>query len=266
MKEVRGDIKNESMDYDQVTLKAGFRLNDQRLLLWKRLDMSDDSDHVTSKELRTPRAAAIAGIIFAILFATSYFLILQHAPGKSGDIQTWLALNSKSLSMGISLLPYAGIAFLWFMAVVRDGIGHLEDQFFSTLLIGSGLLYLCMTLMSAALASGALTVYAQHPDLATKSGFLDVVRSISNESMTIYAVRMAGMFLFVLGSIWTRTGLMPPWLVVLTFASALVLLVSISLNRWMVMVFPSWVLLVSVFILVRNYRNEHSPPEQLPGR
>lgn len=226
--------------------------------------MGKDSDHITIKELRTPRAAAIAGILFAILFSTSYFLILQHAPGNTGNLEKWLALNSDSLSMGISLLPYAGIAFLWFMAVVRDGIGHLEDQFFSTLLIGSGLLYLSMTLMSAALASGALTVYVQHPDLATRSGFLDVVRAISNESMTIYAVRMAGMFLFVLGSIWTRTGLMPPWLVVITFASALLLLVSISLNRWMVMVFPSWVLLVSVFILVRNYRNDHTPPGQLP--
>ena len=229
------------------------------------MTMGDDSDHVTIKQLRTPRAAAIAGIIFAVLFSTSYFLILQHAPGNSGNVRAWLAMNSDSLSMGISLLPYAGIAFLWFMAVVRDGIGHLEDQFFSTLLIGSGLLYLCMTLLSAALASGALAVYLEHPDLATRSGFLDVVRAISNESMTIYAVRMAGMFLFVLGSIWIRTGLAPTWLVVITFASALLLLVSISLNRWMVMVFPSWVLLVSIFILVKNYRSEHPPPQRLSG-
>lgn len=222
--------------------------------------MGDDSDHVTSKELRTPRAAAIAGIVFAILFSTSYFLILQHAPGNSGNLDKWLALNSESLSTGISLLPYAAIAFLWFMAVVRDGIGHLEDQFFSTLLFGSGLLYLCMTLMSAALASGALAVFVKHPELATKSGFLDVIRAISNESMSIYAVRMAGMFLFVLGSIWTRTGLAPRWLAALTFASALLLLFTVSLNRWMVMVFPSWVLLVSIFILVKNYRGEHAAP------
>ena len=222
--------------------------------------MGDDSDHVTSKELRTPRAAAIAGIVFAILFSTSYFLILQHAPGNSGNLAKWLALNSESLSTGISLLPYAAIAFLWFMAVVRDGIGHLEDQFFSTLLFGSGLLYLCMTLMSAALASGALAVFVKHPELATKSGFLDVIRAISNESMSIYAVRMAGMFLFVLGSIWTRTGLAPRWLAALTFASALLLLFTVSLNRWMVMVFPSWVLLVSIFILVKNYRGEHAAP------
>ena len=222
--------------------------------------MGDDSDHVTSKELRTPRAAAIAGIVFAILFSTSYFLILQHAPGNSGNLAKWLALNSESLSTGISLLPYAAIAFLWFMAVVRDGIGHLEDQFFSTLLFGSGLLYLCMTLMSAALASGALAVFVKHPELATKSGFLDVMRAISNESMSIYAVRMAGMFLFVLGSIWTRTGLAPRWLAALTFASALLLLFTVSLNRWMVMVFPSWVLLVSIFILVQNYRGEHAAP------
>ena len=199
--------------------------------------------------------------MFAVLFSTSYFLILQHAPGSSASIKTWLAADSKKISIGISLLPFAGIAFLWFMGVVRDAIGHLEDQFFSTLLFGSGLLYLSMTLMSAALASGALNVYIQHPDLATQSGLLDIVRAISNESMTIYAVRMAGMFMFVLASIWTRTKLMPGWLVVLTFASALLLLVSVGFNRWMVMVFPCWVLLVSVLILVRNYRSEHVPSE-----
>jgi len=220
--------------------------------------MGDNSRHITNKELRTPRAAAITGIIFAILYSTSYFLILHRAPGSSADIASWLARDGETISIGISLLPFAGIAFLWFMGVVRDAIGHLEDQFFSTLFFGSGLLYLAMTFMSAALASGALKVYSLHPDIATQSRLIDVVRAISSESMTIYAMRMAGMFMFVLATIWMRTELMPRWLTVLTFASSLLLLISIGFNQWMVMVFPCWVLLVSVVILVRNYRRGRS--------
>ena len=102
----------------------------------------------------TPNAAGGSnyGNIFAILYSTSYFLILHRAPGSSADIATWLARDSETISTGISLLPFAGIAFLWFMGVVRDALGHLEDQFFSTLFFGSGLLYLAMTFMSAALA------------------------------------------------------------------------------------------------------------------
>jgi len=68
------------------------------------------------------------------------------------------------------------------MGVMRDRLGHLEDQFFSTLFFGSGLLYLAMTFASAAITGGILTVYA---------------------------MRMAGMHMIVLGTIWMRTQIMP---------------------------------------------------------
>lgn len=216
--------------------------------------MNDQAGHVTDRQLRTPRAAGIAGIVFAILFATSYWLIYQRAPGESADFTAWLAAHGEAVTSGVSLLPFAGIAFLWFMGVLRDAIGYLEDQFFSTLFLGSGFLYLAMTFMSAATARGALTVYALNPAIAAEAELFDMARAISNAGMTVYAMRMAGMFAFVLGTIWMRTGLMPRWMVVLTYASALLLLFSVNYNRWMVMVFPCWVLLVSIVVLLRNYR------------
>ena len=216
--------------------------------------MNGQAGHVTDRHLRTPRAAAIAGILFAVLFATSYWLIYQQAPGDTADFATWLAAHGETVTWGVSLLPFAGIAFLWFMGVVRDAIGYLEDQFFSTLFLGSGFLYLAMTFMSAATARGALSIYAINPEIASEAELFDMARAISNAGMTVYAMRMAGMFTFVLGTIWMRTGLMPRWMIVLTYASALLLLFSIDYNRWMVMVFPCWVLLVSMLVLLRNYR------------
>lgn len=214
----------------------------------------DEAGHITGRELRTPRAAAIAGIIFAILFATSYFLIFRGAPVTSENFAAWLDAHAENAATGVSLLPFAGIAFLWFMGVLRDAIGYLEDQFFSTLFLGSGFLYLAMTFMSAATARGALSVYTMNPEIVAQGGFIDMVRAISNASMTVYAMRMAGMFTFVLGTIWIRTGLMPRWMIALTYASALLLLFSVSYNQWMVMVFPTWVFLVSLVVLFRNYR------------
>lgn len=216
--------------------------------------MLDSSRHVINRELRTPRAAAIAGILFAVLYSASYVMVMHHAPGSSSDIADWLAREGDNLSTGVNLLPFAGIAFLWFMGVLRDAIGHREDQFFSTLFFGSGLLYLAMVFLYGVLASGALQLYLLRPDIAAQSGLLDLVRAFSHEALAIYSMRMAGMFTLVLGTIWARTGLMPPWLTAFTFLSALLLLFSLSFSRWMVMAFPVWVFAVSVFLLVRNLR------------
>jgi len=49
---------------------------------------------------------------------------------------------------------------------------------------------------------------------------------------------------------------MPRWLVFLTYGLALFLLLSISLNPWVSLVFPNWVLVISCYILVLNMRRE----------
>ena len=215
---------------------------------------ADAGEHLTSRGLRTPRAAAIAGILFAFLYATSFFLVLRQAPGRSGDVVEWLARDGEYLVTGFDLLPYAGIAFLWFMAVVRDAIGYFEDQFFSTLFFGSGVLFLAMVFLFGALASGTLDVYLHEPALAQRVEMLELVRAVTNEALIIYSMRMAGMFTFVLGTIWLRTRLMPRWFAGVTFVTALLLLFSVGFSHWMVLVFPAWVFAVSVVLLWRVFR------------
>lgn len=211
-------------------------------------------EHLTNRGLRTPRAAAIAGILFAVLYATSFSLVLRQAPGRSGDVAEWLARDGEYLVTGFGLLPYAGIAFLWFMAVVRDAIGYFEDQFFSTLFFGSGVLFLAMVFLFGALASGTLDVYLHEPVMAQRGEVLELVRAVTNEALIIYSMRMAGMFTFVLGTIWLRTRLMPRWFAIATFATALLLLFSVGFSHWMVLVFPVWVFSVSMILLLRVYR------------
>ena len=48
------------------------------------------------------------------------------------------------------MAPFAGIAFLWFIGVLRNRVGALEDQFFSTVFLGSGLLFVASLFASAA--------------------------------------------------------------------------------------------------------------------
>lgn len=224
--------------------------------------MEERTEHLAQRKLRTPRAAAIAGILFALLFGTSWLLIRLAFPTETLEPSAWLEQRAKNLSLAMSLIPFAGIAFLWFMGVVRDRMGRQEDQFFSTLFFGSGYLYLGMTFASAAMIGGALVLSASDLDLLTGSGVFSLALTVSNTLNTVYAMRMAGSFMFVLGTIWVRTGVMPRWLALVTYLLAAVLLISIGLTPWVVLVFPAWVLMISLAILVLNYRRTHDQEGQ----
>ncbi len=149
-------------------------------------------------------------------------------------------------------MPFAGIAFLWFIGVIRDLLGQYEDRFFSTVFLGSGLLFLAMVFVSCGVAGATL---ASAKLAATQSSEEQIVyfgREIMLQVSNIYAIRMAGVFMISLGTIWWRTGSMPRWLATISFLVALTLLVVISLSLWLVLLFPAWTLVVSLLVLVRN--------------
>ena len=223
--------------------------------------MTEQTTFVSPRQLKTPRAAAIAGIIFAVLLGTGQVLIQLSVPADLLDTSDWLEDQAKTVALALSLVPFAGISFLWFMGVVRDRMGHLEDQFFSTLFFGSGYLYLGMTFASAAIAGGVLGLYALDPGMLIGSEGYALSRIIINRINTVYAMRMAGMFMFVLGTIWVRTQVMPRWLALVTYALALVLLISIGFTPWVTLVFPAWVFVISVYILILNYRVQDKDAE-----
>jgi hypothetical protein len=183
--------------------------------------MKNAQAHISQQPLRTPRAGAIAGILIAVLQITSLILIHVSIPADSFIHADWLAEGSDDIGLALGLLPFAGIAFLWFMGVLRDRLGHLEDQFFSTLFFGSGLLYLAMTFATAAIAGGLITLYDVNPDLVISSGFISYERAMIYKFDNVYAIRMSGMFMIVLGTIWVRTRLIPRWLAIQPISSPL---------------------------------------------
>ena len=216
--------------------------------------MKPGQTHISYRPLRTPKAAAFAGIGFAVLQITSIVILQLSIPVDSYNQNDWLIEGAREITLALGLLPFAGIAFLWFLGVLRDRLGHLEDQFFSTLFFGSGLLYLAMTFSTAAIAGGLLAVSAVDPELLVNSGMLIFGRAIIFKFNNVYAMRMAGMFMMVLGTIWVRTGLMPRWMALLTYLTALILLIGISFYPWAAIIFPVWVFIISAYILVLNYR------------
>ncbi len=159
------------------------------------------------------------------------------------------------MGVALGLMPFAGIAFLWFIGVIRDLLGDFEDRFFSTVFFGSGLLFLAMVFVSSGIA-GATLASAKHSAITqvTEQQIVYFGRVVMLQISNIYALRMAGVFMISLGTIWWRTGLMPRWLAIISYLVALTLLVVISLSLWLVLLFPAWTLVVSLLILVRNRR------------
>ncbi|MDS4057244.1 MAG: hypothetical protein RKP73_01555, partial [Candidatus Contendobacter sp.] len=94
---------------------------------------------MTATHLRAPRAAAIAGILFAILLITSLWLIHLAVPADPLEAGAWLQTRLNTVALALNLVPFSGIAFLWFIGVLRDRLGEREDRFFATVFLGSGL-------------------------------------------------------------------------------------------------------------------------------
>jgi hypothetical protein len=217
--------------------------------------MTHPHQTLSGKRMTTPRSAAIAGILFAALFTISLVLIRISLPARTPGSNIWPEIDPDLLVPALSLMPFAGIAFLWFMGVVRDRLGAYEDQFFSTIFYGSGLLFLAMIFAASAITGGIVASHLVDPAGFTSSEVYQFGRTIISQFFAIYALRMAGVFVISLGTIWLRTGLMPRWLTFMTYFFALILMLSNTLNLWMVLVFPCWVLVISLYILFINLKS-----------
>jgi hypothetical protein len=218
--------------------------------------VTDAQIALTRRSLKTPRAAAIAGILFALLYGAGLVLIRLSVPADRAADTAWLETNSKTVSLALNLVPFAGIAFLWFIGVIRDRVGDLEDRLFATVFLGSGLLFLVLTFVGAGTAGGLLSSYALESSDVIESGVYTYGRAVMYNIINIYAIRMAGVFMISLATIWLRTGSMWRGWAFLTYALALVLLLSISHSLWVTLIFPGWVLAVSVYILILNLREQ----------
>lgn len=211
--------------------------------------------------LSTPRAAAVAGILFAVLFASSLVLLRSAVPDDPFAQIAWVTRGETRIAVALALAPLAGIAFLWFIGVVRDQLGDLEDRFFGTVFLGSGLLFLAMVAVSMAIA-GAIVMVAEVPAVAS-NGLIYLARSLMLQVSNVWGVRFAAVFMISLATIWIRTRLMPRWLAVTTYLLALTLLLVVSHSLWITLVFPAWVCTISLVILVQNRApHRHAPPAQ----
>jgi hypothetical protein len=209
---------------------------------------------VMRAQLKTPRAAAIAGILFSILIMSAFWLLRLSVPADPRETGAWLETSSERVSFALNLVPFAGIAFMWFIGVLRDRLGTLEDQFFATVFLGSGLLFLGMMFVAAAATGALILAYAAQPKALFDAGTFAFVRAFTFDITHIYAFKMAGIFMIITSTVAVRTHLTARWIALLGYASATLLLLGSGYSDWVLLVFPCWVLLGSSHILIDNLR------------
>ncbi len=196
--------------------------------------------------LRTPGAAAVAGIVFSVLLITALVLLRLSVPAHPGAPGRWLsdAGRRTAVVIGLNLVPFAGIAFLWFIGVIRDRIGGREDRFFATVFLGSGLLFVGMLFVAAAVAGGLFAAASGSGPPGADT--LAAGRNVTGILLNVYAMRMAAVFTLTTVTIARRTRIVSRWLEVAGLVTALVLLVGTGISDWVELLFPAWILALSI--------------------
>jgi len=203
------------------------------------------------RRLTTPRAAAVAGVLFGLLFGAALILIRSALPEGAQPGSQWLVAGSTHIRIAATIMPFAGIAFLWFMGVVRDGLGRYEDKFFATVFLGSGLQFLAMMFVTMGVGAGLSATNRLVADPGAYSEVAMFGQMVLLAVSKTYALRMGAVFMISLATIWLKTGLMQRWLVIVTYLVALCLIVASDVSMWLALAFPIWVIIVSVLLLMR---------------
>jgi hypothetical protein len=208
------------------------------------------------RQLRAPWAAAVAGLLFASLFTAALLLLRSQALiGASDDELVRIFASGQDLPGvigGLYLAPFAGIMFLWFVAVIRDQVGDREDRFFATVFLGSGLIFVATLFAAAAVASSPLVGPRYLGLPAPTAAEVEDARVLSYTLLFAFATRAGAVFLLATATLGLRSGTFPRWFTWTGYLLGLVLLVAVAVLDWVILVLPAWVAVVSLFILCRE--------------
>jgi hypothetical protein len=219
-------------------------------------DVPPTFEGAAERGLTTPRAAGVAGIVFSSLFVLA-LVLLRRSLGSGLDAQTVMqnltGPGATPVLVGLYAVPFAGIAFLWFIGVVRDRIGEREDKFFATVFLGSGLLFVAMMFAGAAVIGGLVAGNRFGTASPTDVATVGFARSVGYSFLFVYAAKVAGVFTLATSTIIRRSH-WPRWTSVTGFATAAVLILSMTFFEPIILIFAVWVATISAYVLVTGGR------------
>lgn len=201
---------------------------------------------------------AIAGLLFAGLFLVAW-LLLRSSPDFDATDQELRAYyedpdqRQASIVAALYVVPLAAIAFIWFMAALRDRYvrsSGREHTILSTAHVVAGTLVVVSLFLLA-------TVELSVAWLAGTSDVLDVggaraLLALGQAASDIMTLRAAAVLVAISTSRGVRSGLFPRAFGVLSVLVALTLLFVYASVPWVGLLFPAWVAASSILILIRR--------------
>ena len=211
----------------------------------------------TEPRLKSPSAGAIAGIVFAVLTMMQLILLRQVKIGNPVAVTPdMLEEWARIVSLALGSISFAGIAFLWFTGVIRDWLGDQEDRFFATIFFGSGIVFVVLMFIYSAAIGSVFATYALADALELDQDVLVYGFTFVGQILNNYILRVAGVYMSSIGSLLNKIKHGPRWLTIVTYVLAFGFIIfagRISESRFL---FPLWVLVVSIYILILNFRNQ----------
>ena len=206
-------------------------------------------DHVARRH--ATRLTSLLGIAFAVLFLAGLAL-LSRTPGVHATDADLVAFyesgdQRRILLSGLYVLPLAAVAFLWFIASLRQWMemsSRKIDHLLATVQMLSGVGFITL----AFAAAGAATIVASSVELANLPVDPDVARQFplySRTLLTIFGMRMAAIFVTTTAKLGHEAQLLPRWFVFGSYGVAAALFLVATLSVWLVVVFPLWVLVLN---------------------
>lgn len=208
-------------------------------------------------ELRTPRAAAIAGIIFSVLLTTTIVLLHFAITSREALLRDWFVMNEWRLKFALNLVPIAGVAFIWFIGVLRDRLGAAEDRFFTTVFWSSAIVFLTMFFVSTAVVGAIVFGLSSNPLRPDATGVYAFGQAVSAQLLNVYSLKMAAVLMISTATLGMRTQFIPRWIALPGYALAVLLLVSSHFLDWLSLVFPLWIFVMSIYILFDNFHKSN---------
>jgi hypothetical protein len=204
--------------------------------------------------------AALAGAIFAVLFVAGWMLLQKSPPldapnDELVDYYTDADQRRASLIAGLYLVPFGGIAFIWFMAALRDRYlrsGSKENVVLSTVHLVSGTLFVVAIFAIAAVELALVWMAEQAPDAAFDADAARAMVAFGAAMAQIVALRAGAVFIAVSTTRAMRSGLFPRWYGIVSMASAVLLLFSYTTLPVTALLMPIWVVASSALVLVQR--------------
>jgi hypothetical protein len=212
-------------------------------------------------------------VIQAVLLLVSFWLLTRIPGPRSPDAEFIAFYESDKrrlvVLVGLYLMPFAAIAFLWFAVALRMWLSRSlgsENALLSNVQLVSAIIFIALFLAGAA-ASTVLAVSVEFSDYPVDPGAARQFPQFGSALLLVFGMRMAAMFVFTTSGIARRHGILPRWFIWSGYIVGLFLLLSATLNRLMVLVFPVWILVLCVILLLKARRlpREDKEPDAQVG-